>query len=246
MPIKTTCPNCDAAYTLADTMRGKQVMCKSCQEAFTVPGGRPGNGAPYHDDDEGVRTAPRRGPAPAPRDEYDDDDYPRRRRPDDEEDDYPRRGEKRKSKTGLIIGIAVGALLLIGGGVTAFLLLGGKSEEDKLVEQLEKQFPDMPREALREMARLQLKMKEALGNLAQNDGFPGDGFPGDGLGFPGDRPKFPGDGPKFPGDGPKFPGDGPKFPGDGPKLPGDAPIPDGSRPQKQLTFADHLNNLKTG
>src|SRR5262249_11908495 len=208
-----------------------------------------GNGAPYRDeDDEAVRTAPRRGPAP--RDE--DDDYPRRddprrRRPDDdEEDDYPRRGEQKKSKTGLIIGISLGALLLIGGGVTAFLLLGGKSEEDKLVEQLEKQFPEMPREALREMARLQLKMKEALGNLAQNDGFPGDGFPGDGLGFPGDRPKFPGDGPKFPGDGPKFPGDGPKFPGDGPKLPGDAPIPDGSRPQKQLTFADHLNNLKTG
>src|SRR5207245_170973 len=83
MPIKTTCPNCAAVYNLADTMRGKQVKCKSCQEAFTVAGVRPANG-----------TARAR----------DDDDYPRRRRPGDDYDDAlpRRRGQQKNSKTGLI------------------------------------------------------------------------------------------------------------------------------------------------
>ena len=36
MPIKTTCPECDKAYTLADTMEGKSVKCKGCGQPFKV------------------------------------------------------------------------------------------------------------------------------------------------------------------------------------------------------------------
>jgi outer membrane protein assembly factor BamE (lipoprotein component of BamABCDE complex) len=36
MPIKTVCPECDRAYTLADTMEGKSVKCKGCGQTFTV------------------------------------------------------------------------------------------------------------------------------------------------------------------------------------------------------------------
>ena len=34
MPIKTSCPDCDRPYNLADTMEGKTVKCKECGNAF--------------------------------------------------------------------------------------------------------------------------------------------------------------------------------------------------------------------
>jgi predicted Zn finger-like uncharacterized protein len=34
MPVKTQCPYCRTAYTLADATRGKKVRCKSCQQTF--------------------------------------------------------------------------------------------------------------------------------------------------------------------------------------------------------------------
>src|SRR5262245_52375533 len=37
MPVKTACPACHAPYTLADSVRGKNVRCKQCQEVFAVP-----------------------------------------------------------------------------------------------------------------------------------------------------------------------------------------------------------------
>jgi hypothetical protein len=36
MPVKTACPACQMPYTLADTMRGKNVRCKQCQAVFAV------------------------------------------------------------------------------------------------------------------------------------------------------------------------------------------------------------------
>lgn len=36
MPVKTTCPTCQASYTLADSSRGKKVRCKNCQQPFEV------------------------------------------------------------------------------------------------------------------------------------------------------------------------------------------------------------------
>jgi predicted Zn finger-like uncharacterized protein len=37
MPIKVTCPACDAAYTLADGKAGKDVRCRRCNETISVP-----------------------------------------------------------------------------------------------------------------------------------------------------------------------------------------------------------------
>jgi len=36
MAIKTSCPKCACAYTLANTMAGKNVKCKSCGNPFTI------------------------------------------------------------------------------------------------------------------------------------------------------------------------------------------------------------------
>ncbi len=40
MAIQTSCPNCEATYTLADTQRGKKVRCRKCSEIFTVKGAK--------------------------------------------------------------------------------------------------------------------------------------------------------------------------------------------------------------
>jgi predicted Zn finger-like uncharacterized protein len=37
MPIKVTCPACDAAYTLAEDKAGKDVRCRRCNETISVP-----------------------------------------------------------------------------------------------------------------------------------------------------------------------------------------------------------------
>ena len=36
MPILMSCPSCGREYNLADTMEGKTVRCKDCDETFTV------------------------------------------------------------------------------------------------------------------------------------------------------------------------------------------------------------------
>src|SRR5262245_37278797 len=101
MPIKTTCPNCDAPYTLADTMEGKKVRCKSCSEPFTVEAtGASANGAASKPkskpgSDALVQARPNR---PAPSRDDDDDDRPRKKsRPDrdEDDDDRPARGRDR-------------------------------------------------------------------------------------------------------------------------------------------------------
>src|SRR5262245_50308659 len=38
MPLSVSCPGCGAAYTLADSLRGRKVRCKHCQETITVGG----------------------------------------------------------------------------------------------------------------------------------------------------------------------------------------------------------------
>jgi predicted Zn finger-like uncharacterized protein len=37
MPIATTCPNCKAAFRLAETLAGKKVRCQKCRQVFVVP-----------------------------------------------------------------------------------------------------------------------------------------------------------------------------------------------------------------
>src|SRR4051812_11887908 len=54
MAIPVTCPNCQASYSLADTLLGKKVRCKNCQGVISVDGSA---SAP---------PAPKPAPAPAP------------------------------------------------------------------------------------------------------------------------------------------------------------------------------------
>lgn len=61
MAIKTSCPHCAQAYSLADTQLGKKVRCKSCTEPFTVA----------------QSEAPRKVPARARDDDADDRPRPR-------------------------------------------------------------------------------------------------------------------------------------------------------------------------
>ncbi len=170
MPIQTSCPNCDAPYTLADTMAGKQVRCKTCQQVFAVKGtslGKPQRSAA--EDDLEAKVKPR-GPRTSrpPRDEDDldrprrrrdeadedrpragkagrrhDEDAPRRRSRDDDDDDDRRPRQKKSNNMPLIIGLIAGGVLLVGGGITLAIVLGSKkTPEEELAEKLKKEFED--------------------------------------------------------------------------------------------------------
>jgi predicted Zn finger-like uncharacterized protein len=79
MPIETTCPHCDASYTVADSQAGKKVRCKSCQDVFEV---RPASGR------AALTTRP--APRPSVHDDFDQDERPVRRRREEPEDDPDR------------------------------------------------------------------------------------------------------------------------------------------------------------
>jgi hypothetical protein len=128
MAIKTSCPHCEKEYNLADTLSGKMIRCKSCNETFRV-----GGSAPNGERRSSVATAPprKRRPERSP-DEVEevvaaDDDY------DDYDDpDRParRRGARSKAKGGipLWVWLAGGggvALLLIVGVVVLIFVMGG-------------------------------------------------------------------------------------------------------------------------
>ena len=115
MPVSIVCPNCDARLTAPDTVLGKKVKCKKCDEPFL-----------------------------AKRASADDEESPRKpakvRRPADEDagdEDQPRpkakkKGAKKKgSPAMLIVLLVVGAVVLIGGGVGVYL---GFIKEDKPTE----------------------------------------------------------------------------------------------------------------
>ena len=36
MPVSLSCPRCQTSYNLADSLRGKSVRCKKCEEIFPV------------------------------------------------------------------------------------------------------------------------------------------------------------------------------------------------------------------
>lgn len=78
MAIKTTCPNCQTSFNLADTMEGKKVRCKSCQQAFTVSVGGQARaemkaGATDNEDVQDKVQSPARGAPPVPRNSHGDD-----------------------------------------------------------------------------------------------------------------------------------------------------------------------------
>jgi predicted Zn finger-like uncharacterized protein len=112
MAIKTNCPHCDEAYTIADEQAGKKVRCKTCTTVFEVPVA-----------DEGRQET------------LSTDAPPRTARRDEDEncDDRPRRSRRSQSGTPVWVWFAIGGgvllvLLLVGGVIVLFTtgVLGNK------------------------------------------------------------------------------------------------------------------------
>lgn len=139
MAFTTVCPNCDARLTAPDTVLGKKVKCKKCDEPFVAK-------RAADDVDEDERLAK---PAVRSRREDDEDARPRkatkaRRTADDEDDDRadedePRpkakkKGNKKKKQGSpalLIALVGIGAVVLVGGGAGIYF---GFIKEDKSTE----------------------------------------------------------------------------------------------------------------
>lgn len=132
MPIKTTCPHCDKAYTFADTLGGKKVRCKACEEVFRVP--------PRDEDEE--RPAVKKRRAARPPDEEDVEEVVAADGEEDYEDRPSRRRPVRKAKGGVPLWVWLaaggGGLLLIVVVVLVLVFAGGgnskvtKENYDKL------------------------------------------------------------------------------------------------------------------
>jgi len=137
MAIQTSCPNCEATYTLADTQRGKKVRCRKCSEIFTVGGAKDADapepvvaksGKDLRKPKDALQSSPRPPAKSTPppktkpaakrarrRDDDDDDDD------DDRSDEKPSVKKKAKSSTPMVLMVVGGillVLLLCGGGGT--------------------------------------------------------------------------------------------------------------------------------
>jgi flagellar basal body-associated protein FliL len=109
MPITLTCPNCDARLSVPDTVLGKKIRCKKCDEPFVAK-----RSSRLDDEDDRPRK-------PAVRRRDDDEPRPRGKR----------MGKSSKKQGGvpiLVTLIVIGAVVLIGGGIAAYFLF---IKEDK-------------------------------------------------------------------------------------------------------------------
>jgi hypothetical protein len=100
MPVKISCPNCEAGLSMPESMFGKQVRCPKCQKPFQCPTG-----------EEAVTTKPRSAPAPArsgSSNPFDFEEAPARRTRDSaaevefepDEDEVDRSYRRRPRRTG--------------------------------------------------------------------------------------------------------------------------------------------------
>src|SRR5262245_62160678 len=114
MSIPAVCPTCQSSVKLVDHLAGKKVRCKKCQEVFLVP------------------------QATSDREREDDERRPRRHR-DEGDDDEDRPGARRRtgktkersSKTLLILGGSVGAIVVLGRiGLLIWKLAAGENGEN--------------------------------------------------------------------------------------------------------------------
>lgn len=127
MTIRLTCPECQTALTLADSLRGKKVRCKGCEKVLSIPAAKALAGA--DDDDHAQEDAIQERPRlKATRTA--DEDAP--------QEDEPKKKKKKKKKTdkgsaALLIGAgaAVFVLLIVGGGVFAIFYLKKPEERNK-------------------------------------------------------------------------------------------------------------------
>ncbi len=139
MPFPISCPNCAAKLQVPDELSGKRLKCKKCGEAFVArpaddapaPTAKPRSRPSSNEDDEPRR--PARATRPRAEDESDDEPRARPARDEDDEMDEPRPEKKRKKKkaktpVGLIVGVAIAAVLLIGGGIFAAIYFGGDTK----------------------------------------------------------------------------------------------------------------------
>jgi predicted Zn finger-like uncharacterized protein len=112
MPVRLSCPGCQAPYVLPDEQRGKQMRCGKCQQVFTVPAaagaGKPpaGNGT-GHPGGKPAATAP-------PREER-TQTRPVPVEPDDFEPEAPKATPKRSSVPCVLAVLAVLFVLCAGG-----------------------------------------------------------------------------------------------------------------------------------
>jgi hypothetical protein len=139
VPIETACPDCRKSYSLADTQRGKTVVCRACKATFVVEDEedrRPSRASRRDEEDDRPSRRTRR-------DEDDRDRDPDRRpsrRDRDEEEEGRRTNKKQRSGGGglllwLLIGGGGGLLLLCGGVVVAFLFAIGKIGPNRVTKE---------------------------------------------------------------------------------------------------------------
>jgi WD40 repeat protein len=138
MVLRARCPKCGLDYTLADTLRGKRLRCKECQEVFTADEVTE-KARPQEKTEPEARMAREEMKLPAVM-PLDEEDRPRRRSKPDEDEARPgarkaaRPAPRRPSGgSALLVFVCVigGALLLAGlagGGV--WLVLAGRPQFD--------------------------------------------------------------------------------------------------------------------
>jgi predicted Zn finger-like uncharacterized protein len=154
MPVRVTCPECDAVMSVEDDKRGKRVRCRKCEAPILVPAAKAKAPPPAEeeydievvedeapvkkkkpaarDDDQVQAAAPKKKVAAAPPRRRRDDDY------EDEEYDEPRgkRGKGQQKSPGLMIALlAVVAVVVLGGAAAAVYFVAFRDKDDhKLVE----------------------------------------------------------------------------------------------------------------
>ncbi len=120
MTIEFSCGGCQYPFRVSDSLAGKKGKCPKCGEISPIP--MASVGSPI----SAVPPPPRpvvRAKDPDDRDR--DRDYDDRRRDDYDDEPAPRRKRNKKSKTGLIIGLTVGGVVLLAGiGLGLYFLLG--------------------------------------------------------------------------------------------------------------------------
>ncbi len=132
MAIIFSCPACERELKVKDELAGRKIRCPACKEVITVVA---------QAEESRVSATPLKK---KPRAEVDEDsDEP-------EEEERPRKKKKKKKKKsnqGLLIGLAVVALLLVIAGIVFMMFQGGGHSAPKVAEKPKiEEPPEAPKE----------------------------------------------------------------------------------------------------